>query len=486
MDRRRMSTQSARFAVVGGGITGLAAAHRLGELAAARGEPPSIVVVEASDRVGGHVLTERRGDAVLEGGADSFLVAKPGALELCERLGLGTEVVRIEPGAGGILILCGGRLRELPAGFLMMAPTRLAPLLASRLFSPAAKLRMLLEPFVPPARGDEDESLASFVTRRFGREALERAAEPVLASVFMADAERLSMRAVLPRFVEMERRCGSVTRGLREALGAAAGRPHGGGGFAYVASGTGRIVERIVERLPAGAIRTGAPLVALERAGEGRWRMLLAGGDAILADDVVLACPAPAIAGALGGVDRELGRLTGTQGYASCAIVSLAYDDAILRLPRGFGFFAPRSERCEILAASFASVKFPGRWPAGETLIRVFVGGALRPELAEHAEDDLVRLAHRELTRILAVRGEPRFARAQRFPHAMPQYEVGFPARAAAISRRASAHGGLFLAGSVLGAVGLPDCIRSGEQAAEAAARRAAHAPAVPRAVSRA
>lgn len=481
-----MSTVVARFAVVGGGITGLAAAHRLSELAAAGGDPVSVVVVEAMGRVGGQVLTEKRGDAVLEGGADSFLVAKPGALELCERLGLGAELVRIEPGAGGILILRAGRLRELPAGFLMMAPTRIVPLLASPLFSLGAKLRMLLEPFVPPARGDDDESLASFVTRRFGREALERAAEPVLASVFMADAERLSMRAVLPRFVDMERRFGSVTRGLREALGAAAGRPHGGGGFAYLAPGTERIVERIVERLPPGSIRTGAALGALERAGDGRWRLLLEGGAAIVADEVVLACPATATAAALGALDPELADRVRAQAYASCAIVSLAYDDASVRLPRGFGFFAPRGEPSEILAASFASTKFPGRWPTGETLIRVFVGGALRPDLAARSEDDLVQLAHRELARLLAIRGEPRFARALRFSQAMPQYEVGFPARAAAIARRASAHPGLSLAGSVLGAVGLPDCIRSGEQAAESAFRRSAAAPASARAVGHA
>lgn len=465
-----MSGERRRFAVVGGGISGLAAAHRLCELSSRGRSEPSVVVLESSESFGGLIRTERAGSALVEGGADSFLAAKPGGVELCERLGLGGELVRIDGGAGGTRILLGGRLHELPAGFLGLAPTRFAPLLRSRLFSPRAKLRMMLEPLVPRACGAADESLASFVARRFGHEVLDRVAEPVLGSVFMADAEKLSASAALPRLVEMERSFGSVTRGVRRSLGAASGRPQGAGGFAYLRSGTSRLVDRLLERLPAGVARTGAALGALEREPAGRWRLRLAGGGDLAADAVLLACPAYASAPAVAALDPDLSRDIGRQSYAWCATVSLAYrSDQIGRALEGFGFFVPRTEGLALLAASFTSLKFPGRWRPGEVLVRCFVGGALHPALAELPEAELARRAREELGAILDIRGEPRFLRVIRFPRSMPQYEVGFPERLRRIRARLAVHPGLFLAGSAVGAVGLPDCIRSGEDAAQAA-----------------
>jgi protoporphyrinogen/coproporphyrinogen III oxidase len=458
-----------RFVVVGGGITGLSAAHRLCELSRERGESPSVLVLEASERFGGHIRTERVEEMLIEGGPDSFLTTKPAGLELCERLGLGSELVRIE-GAGGPRVLVGGRLHEIPAGFLMMAPTRLWPFVRSSLFSPAAKLRIAAERFLPASPQTGDESLASFVVRRFGREALERVAEPVAASLFMADADKLSIAAALPRFVEMERSFGSVTRGLLQALAGSPGRPHGGGGFAYVASGTATIVERLLERLPAGAVRARAPLNGLTRSAEGRWRLRVGDSDPVFADAVVLACPAYASATALGEVDPALADELGRLRYASCATVSLCYRTGDVGKPlAGYGFFVPRSEGIDLLAASFTSLKFPKRVREGELAVRCFLGGALRPALADLPEEALAQLAHAELRSLLGIAREPLFARTIRFRRAMPQYEVGFPERAQSIARRAASRRGLVLAGSALGAVGLPDCIHSGEQAAEAA-----------------
>ena len=465
-----------RFAVVGGGITGLAAAHRICELAAERGEPPSVLVLESNDRAGGLVHTERLEGTLLEDGADSFLVAKPGAAELCERLGLGPDLVRIDPAAGSTRILVRGRLHEVPAGFLMMAPTRLWPVVRSSLFSPAAKIRLALERFVPPSRDGADESLASFVTRRFGKEVLDRAAAPVLASLFMADAEKLSMAAALPRFMEMERSAGSVTGGLQRAL-ASPGRPHGGG-FAYLRHGMGALVDRLVARLPPGSLRAGARVGAVAPAG-GRWCLSLVGDDAVAADAVVFACPAYATARALERLDRDLASELGRLAYASCATVNLSYRAAEIRHPLpGLGFFVPRGEGSPVLGASFASLKFPERARPGEVLIRCFLGGALHPGLAERTADELARLAGDELRRLLGVTGEPRSARVERFLQAMPQYEVGFAERVRAMAARLAPHRGLAVAGSAVGAVGLPDCVRSGERAAEDVFARAAEAPA--------
>jgi oxygen-dependent protoporphyrinogen oxidase len=464
-----MKSTTFRFVVVGGGITGLSAAHRLCELSRERGVPPSVAVLEASERFGGQIRTERAGEMLIEGGPDSFLTAKPAGLELCERLGLASEIVRID-GTGGTRILVGGRLHEIPAGFLMMAPTRLWPLLRSSLFSPAAKLRIAAERFLPAAQRNGDESLASFVTRRFGREALERVAEPVTASLFMADADKLSVAVALPRFVEMERRFGSVTSGLVQALGGSPGRPHGGGGFAYLASGTTTIVERLLERFPEGAAWPKAPLHGLAKSADGRWQLRAGGLEPIAADAVVLACPAYASAAALGELDPILAGELGRLSYASCATVTLGYRSGDVGQPlTGYGFFVPRGEGIDLLAASFTSLKFPERARQGELTVRCFLGGALRPALADLSEDALAELADRELRSLLGIARDPLYARTIRFPHAMPQYEVGYPERVRSIAHGVAAHRGLALAGSTLGAVGLPDCIRSGEQAAEAA-----------------
>jgi oxygen-dependent protoporphyrinogen oxidase len=475
-----MNAGDVRVAVVGGGITGLAAAHRVCELAGERGEHPSVLVLEASGRAGGLIRTERAEGNLVEGGADSFLVAKPEAAELCERLGLGGDLVHIDPAVGAARILVRGRLHEIPPGFVMMAPTRLWPLLRSSLFSAPAKLRMALERFVPAAPAGADESLASFVERRFGREVLERVAEPVLASLFMADADKLSMAAALPRFVDMEQTAGSVTRGLRLAL-ASPGRPHGGAGFAYLQGGIGVLVNRLLGRLPPASVRTATALRALARTAGGRWRLFLESGDEVSADAVVLACPAYAMGAALEGLDPVLAAEIARLAYASCATVNLSYRAADISRPLpGLGFFVPRGEGLPMLAASFASLKFPERAAPGEVLIRCFLGGALHPGLAEQPEDELARLADDQLRRLLGIVGEPRLARTMRFPSAMPQYEVGFPERARRTTTRLMDHRGLEVAGGAVGAVGLPDCIRSGERAAERAFARLAEAPRMP------
>lgn len=466
------STRAFRLVVVGGGVTGLAAAHRVCELARESAGAASVTVLEAASRFGGQVRTERQGGMLIEGGPDSFVTAKPAGVDLCQRLGLAADIVRIEGATGGTRILHRGKLHEIPPGFVIMTPTRLWPLLRSSLFSPAAKLRIAAERFVPAAPQNGDESLASFVVRRFGREVLERVAEPVLASLFMADAEKLSVAAALPRLVEMERTFGSVTSGLRRSLGATAGRGHGGGGFAYLASGTGTIIERLVERLPPDAARLEAGLETLAPESGGRWRLRAGAAGELIADAVVLACPAYATAAALRDVDRPLADEIGRLQYASCATVSLSYHPADVRRPLpGYGFFVPRGEGRSLLAASFTSVKYPGRAQNGDLLVRCFVGGALHPALGDLDEADLARLAHAELQPILSIAGEPRFSRTIRLPRSMPQFEVGFPDRARSIAVRLAGHRGLFLAGSAIGAFGLPDCIRSGEEAAAAAWR---------------
>lgn len=465
-----MSVEPLRVTIVGGGITGLSAAYHLRELGAAEGVAPDVIVLESSARVGGLIRTDRIGDYLIEGGPDALLVAKPGGVELCERLGLADELTHLSTPEAGTRILHRGRLLSLPKGFLLMAPTKVWPVLRSPLFSIPGKVRMGLERFVPKRSATGDESLASFVTRRFGREVLDRAAEPVVASLFTADAERLSVDAVMPRFVDAERRYGSVTRALADARRKKPSGPaHGGhGAFAYLKSGFGRIVDELVARLPADTIRTSTEIGAVHSSSAtGRWTVVVRGAASVESDAIVLACPAHAGASLLEGHHDTLAAELRTLRYASCATVSLVYERGDVAAPLdGFGFFVPRVENSPVLACSFVSVKFPDRAPAERVLLRVFLGGALHPETLEHDDTALVRIADEHVRGILEIGGSPVFSRTHRFPGSMPQYEVGWTRRLEAIREHAQSRAGLFLAGSAVGAFGLPDCISSGQRAA--------------------
>ncbi len=471
------SNESVSLAVVGGGISGLAAAHRAVEIARERGRTPSVVLFEADDRLGGQIRTERHGELVLEGGPDALVAQKPAGVALCERIGLSAELRALAAQHAATQIYSRGKLHRVPEGFLMMAPTRLGPVVRSSLFSWRGKLRMALEPWVAKRSASvDDESLSSFVTRRFGAEVLERVSEPVMAGLFTADADRLSVRMTMPRFLDLEAAHGSVTRGLHRALASSERtRPFGHGtgasGFVAVASGLSRIVEAIAVRLPAGTARTGARVVTATHATEsGEWALGLSSGATIRADAVLFACPAGAAATALRSLDPRLSEALLGLRYASCATVNIAYArrDVGARL-EGFGFFVPRTESLPILACSYVTEKFEGRAPPDTAVFRTFIGGATRPRALDAADDAMIRDTHETLKRILDIKGEPLFARAHRSRDAMPQFDVGARESIDAIQERARAHRGLYLAGSVAGAFGLPDCIRSGEDAAAAA-----------------
>jgi oxygen-dependent protoporphyrinogen oxidase len=462
-----------RAAVVGGGVTGLTAAHRLHRLLAGSGSAPDVVLLESAARLGGTIRTEQVDGFVIEGGPDTLLTHKPGGVELCRELGLEDDLLAVPSRRGALEILHRGRLVKVPEGFMMMAPTRLWPALLSPLFSLGGKARMGVERFLRP-RPDPagDESLSSFVQRRFGREVLERVAEPVIAGLFTADADRLSLRAVMPQFLEMERRHGSVARGLALARGNGRRAPGPHGHFAYPRGGFEKIARELARRLPPGCARAAARVEGLgHSAATGRWTLRVEGSPAIEADAVVLTCPAHASAPWLRTFDPRLASLLEGLDYASCATVNLAYRGADVGRPlESFGFFVPRVEGRPLLACSFASVKFEGRAPRGTVLLRAFLGGATRPAILHRDDDALARLAHDELASLLGIRAEPLVRRVYRFPGAMPQYEVGWPGRLDAIRDCLEQHPGLYLAGSADGALGLPDCVRSAERAARAAA----------------
>jgi len=456
-----------RFAVLGGGITGLAAAHRLFELSRDHRRPIDLRLFEESDRLGGVIRTSMRDGFTIEHGPDSFLSEKPAALALCERLGITGRLTGTQEQFRRTYVAFGGHLHPLPDGFSLMAPTRLAPLATSRLFTLRGKMRMAMD-LVLPRRTIADESLASFVTRRLGHEALERVAQPLVGGIYTADPTTLSLAATMPRFTQLERDHGSIIRGLRaESANSLATRQASGARwslFLSLAGGLEGLVDALRLRLPGSGIEYRRAVRAVGQRGTS-WQ--IDGGETF--DGMIIALPAPVAGRLLRGVDPALAADLEAIRYASSAVVNLAYPrEAIPNPLDGFGFVVPHVEGRKIIACSYSSMKYAGRAPAGFALLRVFVGGALRAELADLSDDEMTGAVRAELADLLGIQSAPLFAVVSRYPGSMPQYELGHLQRLSRIEGRLQRHGQLQLAGNGYRGVGIPDCIASGERAAEA------------------
>lgn len=449
-----------RVVVVGAGLSGLAAGVMLGE----RAPSLEVRVFDAADRAGGAVGTVEMGGFRVERGADGFLTEKPAALELATRLGVGDRVIRTQPATHGAFVVRDGALLPLPKGFTMMAPVDLGEFLRSKVLSPAGKLRAAAEVLAPRRCPEDDESLGSFVRRRFGRELLERLAQPLAAGIYGADPDRLSLRATMPRFLQEERRMGSVTLGLRERAkrGGVDARGVRYGLFASFDHGMQVLIDAAVARLGE-RLRLGAPVTSLTTTADGV--ALEVGGERVTADAVVLALPGPALARLVGPVDPDLGARIGAIPHGSCATVTFGWDAPAVD-PRfdGYGFVVPKIEGRPSMAATFLSKKWAGRAPPGSELARVFLPGE------PSSDDEAVAIAAAELRALAGVTRAPTITRVQRYARAMPIYEVGHETRAKEIAAAASARTPrVLLAGNSLFGVGIPDAVRSGEAAALAA-----------------
>jgi oxygen-dependent protoporphyrinogen oxidase len=467
MSSSEIARDRPRLAVLGGGITGLAAAHRLFELSRDQRRPIEIRLYEGSHRLGGVIRTGVRDGFTFEHGPDSFLSEKPAALALCERLGITGRIIGTQEQFRRTYVAFGGDLHPLPDGFSLMAPTRLAPLATSRLFTLRGKMRMAMD-LVLPRRTVADESLASFVTRRLGRQALDRVAQPLVGGIYTADPATLSLAATMPRFPQLEREHGSIIRGLRaEGRISLATRQASGARwslFLSLAGGLETMVDALRQRLPANTVECDHAVRAVGRKGNS-WQ--IDGGETF--DGVVIALPAPVAGRLLRGLDPALAADLEAIRYASSAVVNLAYPrEAIPNPLDGFGFVVPHVEGRKIIACSYSSMKYARRAPAGFALLRAFVGGALSAELTALSDDEMSGAVRAELADILGVQTAPLFTTVSRHPESMPQYEVGHLQRLARIEGRLPRHGRLQLAGNAYRGVGIPDCIASGERAAEA------------------
>lgn len=462
-----------RIAVVGGGISGLAAAHRLVENSLQYGVAVELVLLEASSRLGGAFGTQQIGDYTIETGADSFITNKPWAVDLAKRLGIHDQLISPNPEFQRSLILHRGKTVVTPVGFNLLAPSRVWPMLTTPLLSPWGKLRMALEYLIPAREGTDDESLAAFVRRRFGQEMLDRIVQPMVGGIYTSDPEQLSLQATLSRFAELEREYGSLIKGLRRSARkesqskSASGARYGL--FATPEKGMSEFFIALEAAIKEHVeIRLNTP-VASAVAGDSGWKIVLESGEALDVDGVVMALPAYRSAELIESSSPRLSELLHQIDYASSAIVVSGHRLEDVEHPlNAFGLVIPHRERRRILAVSFLSRKFPQRAPAGCVILRTFVGGAMQPEEIDRSDEEIIQTVRAELREILGVGGEPDFVELVRYPRAMPQYTVGHVGRVGQIQELARKFPNLGLAGNAYAGVGVPDCIHSGEKAAEA------------------
>ena len=451
------SDQRIDVAIVGGGIAGLSAAYDL----QARGL--AVRVLEASARVGGVIATERFDGWVIDAGPDSLLVQKPAAVTLCRELGIADRLLStLTPRTA--FVLRDGRLHAIAEGSFLGFPITFGALARSRLFSLAGKARMAGEVIVPRRTVDEDESIGAFVSRRFGREAVDYLADPLLAGIHAGDVDRLSIRALFPRLVDAERRSGSVIRALR-ALHV---RPSPQGAFVSLPGGTGELVDSLSNALKPDTVVTNARVTNLRR---GLDYAIDSTTGNVQARCVVLAVPAYVTGTLTRPIDPALADLCDVIPYASTATVAFGYRrDQVAHPLRGTGFVVPRTEGLALLAGTWVSSKWPGRAPAGHVLLRGFLGGGRDPRRLDASDAELIDTARRELSDLLGIPGSPLFSRVYRWTRQSPQYEVGHLHRVVSIDRRLNALPGLFVTGSGFKAVGIPDCISDGRATAARAA----------------
>jgi protoporphyrinogen/coproporphyrinogen III oxidase len=447
-------------AIFGAGVSGLAAALHLQDESDRLGLHLEIAIFDRGTRAGGCVQTIADSGYTMELGPDSLLADKPAARDLLQRLGLQNELVAMRPEFPGARIVHHGRLRPIPSDFRLFAPKSIPALLASGVFSAAGIARAAMEPFIPARKSSEDESLASFVTRRFGREVLDRLAQPLVGGIYSGDPQRLSMRATLPQFLELEQRYGSIVRAMAQR--AAAPAPQ----LMSLRGGLQTLVQALTAQVRASQ-RGGSELTALAHV-DGRWRIAFADGSSATADAVILALPAYAAARAVRAMDAHLADMLERIRYNSVATVNVAYESAELpALPQTPGFVVPFIEGRRITAATISSQKYPDRSPQGGTLLRAFIGGALQPELVERSDEELARIARDEFRDLLGITAQPRFAVTRRWMRLLPEYGVGHVELVGDIKDAAARYSGLALAGSAYHGVGIPDCAATGRSAAE-------------------
>ena len=461
---RAIQRGARRIAILGGGISGVTAAWQLAQRERIQGDI-DITLFEATSRLGGIVETTLRDGFTVECGPDGWITEKPWARELARELGLhGKLIPSLDAGRVTYILSCG-KLLPIPDGMRMMVPTDLAALEASPLFSEEAKRAYAAEPAraaeLKQSAPDHDESIADFVRRHFGDEVLTKVAAPLLSGVFGGDVAKLSVRAVMPAFVRMEREHGALILALQAATVSATcdEKPTL---FTSLTAGTAAFIDRMKSELPPGSVRLDSPVTSLTRDAS-HW-LVQANDETFPFDDVMIALPAHIARQLVAPLSPRLAELL-TMDASSAVIAAFAFTHPF-DLPRGFGFLVPAGEESSLLAATFVDQKFPDRVPEDGRLLRAFFGGEQAPTIAAKSDDEIAALALAELTKILGPLPIPAFQIVRRWPNSLPQYEVGHLDRVAEIDTLVRQQPNLWLLGNAYRGVGLPDLIRNSRAAA--------------------
>jgi oxygen-dependent protoporphyrinogen oxidase len=442
-------------AIIGGGIAGLAAAFEL----TTRGIP--FTLFEASDRLGGLIRTEYVDGFTIETGADSMLAQKRAGLELCDELGLTPRLIAMKSPRTAF-VLHAGRLHPLPSPSMLGIPATWKQLATYSLLPVGARARLAIEPLVPARMEADDESVGSFFRRRFGPATVDLLAQPLLGGIHAGDVEKLSLSGLFPRLAEAERSGRKVLGWVRQTARVS----EAGGAFRSLSSGMGELVESIRRRLPEGAVHCETPVTSLAR-GDEAWVVTTRDGSAVF-DAVVLACPAHAARELLARVDARASEICAQVPYVSTVSVGLGWPrEAVAHPLNGSGFVVARATNAvRITAGTWVSSKWEARAPAGQVLLRAYIGGAHDAAAVEMRDDLLIDVAVRELSAILSISGPPSVARVHRWRQAGAQHEVGHLARIRELEARLALQPGLFVTGSGFRSIGIPDCIADGRAVA--------------------
>ncbi len=468
-----------RIIIIGGGIAGLTAAVHLKAGAKIYGKELDVLVLEKGDRLGGKILTEKIGNFLVEGGPDSFLPEKVQTVQLAKLLGLESEMLPSNDQFKGTYIYSRGRLHTLPEGVMLMVPTMFRPMVTSTLISWPGKLRMGMEIFIPRRRQQGDESLASFVTRRLGRECLEKIAEPLVAGIHTSNPDNMSVMATFPRFLQMEQKSGSLIRGMLAAMksrphatlaGPAKGKP-GAPKMTYFMSfrkGMQELSEACAAYLGPDAIKLRSAVSGIEPRGKG-YAVTLAGGEVIEADQVMIGTAAYDAAEMIKGFAPDAAEQMQKIDWSSSANVSVAFRRSDVRVPlKGFGFIIPKLEGRKINAATYSSIKWSYRAPDDMVMLRAFVGGGNREDLVHDLDDPaMVKNVLAEFDVILGLKAEPQMAKVYRWYKALPKYTVGHLDRMDLLDRTIAAHPGIHLIGCSYRGIGIGGCVQEAQIAAE-------------------
>lgn len=468
-----------KIVIIGAGISGLSTAYFLKENSA---EDLDITIIEKKSTLGGNINTQKFDGYLVEGGPDSFLSEKPWAMALCKRIGLTEELLPTNAEHQKTYIYSKKKLHPMPEGLILMIPTKVMPLAYSSLLSIPGKIRMGLELFIPKRKSTSDESFGHFVQRRLGKEALNKIAEPFIAGVHGGDPNKMSIKASFPKFVAMEQEDGSLIKGMIKRMAnfkkmaegkRASDNPNNNEAkiritmFMSLKGGMTTLVDTLLTKIKDAKIRTETTVTDIS-ASDGGYTVAIEGEDSIKADSVVICTPAYSASTIFRSLNRSLHEKLLTIPYASTSTISMSFKRSqIKKSIDGFGFVVPKAEGKRIIGSTWSSIKWAGRAPDDELLLRCFVGGSLHEKLLEKTDEEVMTMVLEDLKSIMDIEGEPVMSRMFRYKKAMPQYTIGHEERVEGIEFELKEHQGLFLTGSAYHGIGISDTVREAESTAK-------------------